>query len=141
MHWEYHDGGRSAAGYKGTTGDCVARALAIAEGIPYQDAYAAVNACAASESTRQRGWRSSARTGVAKDTTRRVFAERGWTWVPVMQIGTGCTMHVREDELPPGRIIVKLSRHVAAVLHGVVYDTYDPSRGGTRCVYGYWMRP
>ena len=21
---------------------------------------------------------------------------------------------------------------------GVVHDTYDPSRDGTRCVYGYW---
>lgn len=22
-----------------------------------------------------------------------------------------------------------------------VHDTYDPSRDGTRCVYGYWRRP
>lgn len=37
-----------------------------------------------------------------------------------------------------GRIIVRLSRHISAVIDGVIHDTYDPSRDGTRCVYGYW---
>jgi len=26
------------------------------------------------------------------------------------------------------------------VLDGVIHDTHDPSRGGRRCVYGYWSR-
>lgn len=29
----------------------------------------------------------------------------------------------------------------AAVVDGVVRDTHDPSRDGTRCVYGYWREP
>ena len=24
------------------------------------------------------------------------------------------------------------------MIDGVIHDTYDPTRGGTRCVYGYW---
>ena len=55
-----------------------------------------------------------------------------------MGIGTGCKVHLRKDELPMGRIIVALSKHYAAVIDGVVHDTHDPSRSGTRCVYGYW---
>ena len=58
-----------------------------------------------------------------------------------MAIGSGCTVHLRADELPPGRLIVGVSRHTTAVINGVVHDTHDPTRGGTRCVYGYWSPP
>jgi hypothetical protein len=33
---------------------------------------------------------------------------------------------------------VVLSRHYAAVIDGVLHDVVDCSRGGTRCVYGYY---
>jgi hypothetical protein len=36
------------------------------------------------------------------------------------------------------RDVARLSRHLCAVVDGVVHDTFDPSRDGTRCVYGYW---
>ena len=36
-----------------------------------------------------------------------------------------------------GPLEVRCSRHIAAVMDGVVHDTHDPSRGGTRTVYGY----
>ena len=38
-----------------------------------------------------------------------------------------------------GRLVVSLSRHWTAVIDGVIFDTHDPSRRGTRCVYGYWL--
>lgn len=37
MDFVFHDGGRAAAGYKGKTGDCVTRSIAIATGKPYQE--------------------------------------------------------------------------------------------------------
>jgi hypothetical protein len=37
--YEYDDGGRKDAGWKGTGGDCVVRAVAIATGRPYQEVY------------------------------------------------------------------------------------------------------
>jgi hypothetical protein len=55
-----------------------------------------------------------------------------------MRVGSGCRVHLRADELPPGRLIVRVSKHVAAVIDGVIHDTFDCSRGGTRCVYGYF---
>ena len=35
---------------------------------------------------------------------------------------------------------MRLSRHITAVVDGVIHDTHDPSRKGTRCVYGYWYQ-
>ena len=142
MKHVFNDGGRKLAGYKGKTGDCVTRAIAIATGLPYQEVYDALNGLADSERTgkRKRG-KSNSRTGVYKQTKRKYLESLGWTWTPTMQIGSGCKVHLRSDELPSGRLIVALSRHSAAVIDGVLHDTYDCSRHGTRCVYGYFSRP
>jgi hypothetical protein len=136
----YDDGGRAAAGFRGSAGDCVCRAIAIVGKLPYAEVYGALNAAGKRERRRD-GRRSSARTGVYKETSRRWLMARGWTWTPAMGIGTGCLVHLRKDELPSGRIVVQLSHHLAAVVDGVVHDTSDPSRGGTRCVYGWWRPP
>lgn len=140
--WVHDDGGRAAAGYRGETGDCAARAIAIATGLPYQEAYDRINQLAQHERTgkRKRG-KSNARTGVYRGTFHKLMAELGWEWTATMHIGSGTTVHLKADELPPGRIIVNLSKHYAAVIDGVVHDISDPSREGTRCVYGYWSQP
>lgn len=137
----FDDGGRAAAGFKGSAGDCVCRSIAIATGIPYMDVYDAINDLGRSERTglRKRG-KSSARDGVYKPTTRRFLAGLDWIWTPTMQIGAGCTVHLRADELPSGRLIVSVSRHITAMIDGVIHDTSDPARGGTRCVYGYYRK-
>jgi hypothetical protein len=142
MKFQFNDGGRKAAGYRGKTGDCVVRSVAIATGLPYQQVYDLVNQLGAGERTgkRKRG-KSSARTGVYKDTTRKLLESLGWQWTPTMQIGSGCTVHLRSDELPSGRLVVSVSKHLTAVIDGVVHDTHDPSRRGTRCVYGFWQKP
>lgn len=138
MAYVENDGGRSAAGFKGEAGDCVTRAVAIATGTPYPEVYAALNALAKHE-RRARG-RSSARNGVRRSTYERYLAALGWRFTPTMTIGSGCRVHLRADELPAGRLIVRLSHHVAAVIDGLVHDTHDPSRNGTRCVYGYYAQ-
>jgi hypothetical protein len=52
----------------------------------------------------------------------------GFRWVPTMQVGGGCRVHLDADELPGGRIICKVSRHLTAVINGIVHDTYNPAR-------------
>ena len=139
-----NDGGRAGAGYRGKAGDCVCRAVAIATGQPYSDVYGALNTFAELErpgTKRGSRRRSSARAGIRKETCRRYLKSLGWRWVPTMGIGTGCRVHLRADELPPGRLLIQLSRHMTAVIDGCIHDTHDPSRGGTRCVYGYWLPP
>lgn len=138
----FNDGGRKSAGFKGAAGDCVTRAITIATGKSYQEVYDAINAASVGERTgrRKRGT-SSARTGVYKRTSRNYIASLGWRWTPTMQIGSGCKVHLRADELPSGRLIVVVSKHMVAVIDGVIHDTFDCARGGTRCVYGYWSAP
>lgn len=133
------DGGRQAAGFKGSTDDCVCRSIAIATEKPYQEVYDALNELGKHERTgkRKRG-KSSARTGVYKQTIRKYMASIGWQWVPTMQIGQGCKVHLKADELPKGRLVVSVSKHTTSMIDGVIHDTHDPSRGGTRCVYGYF---
>lgn len=150
-HWIYDDGGRASAGFKGHAGDCVTRAVAIATGQSYRDVYDALFADIRefAETSRSRSARRAARgggrrgttprNGVAKTLVRRYLASLGWTWTPTMRIGSGCTVHLRADELPAGRLIAKVSKHIVAVIDGVIHDTYDCSRDGTRCVYGYWQ--
>ena len=141
LQFQFDDGGRKAAGYKGKTGDCVVRSIAIATERPYQEIYDKVNALATRERTgkRKRG-KSNARTGVYKGTTHKLLESLGWRWTPTMEIGSGCKVHLRADELPAGRLLVSVSGHMTAVMDGVIHDTHDPSRRGTRCVYGYWQR-
>jgi hypothetical protein len=145
MRHVYDDGGRAAAGFRGEADDCVARAIAIATELPYKQVYAELNELGQAE----RGFynrvgrrvKSSARLGVFKPTTRAYMeALLGWVWQPTMGIGTGCTVHLRDGELPAGRLVVQVSRHLVAVVDGVVHDTFDPTRDGTRCVYGYYRK-
>ena len=142
MNWVFDDGGRFLAGYKGSAGDCVARAIAISTEQSYQSVYDAINVAAQGERFRGRrkGRKSSARDGVYKETQRRYLADLGWTFTPTMGIGTGCRVHLRDGELPMGRLIVSLSKHMVAVIDGVIHDLSDPSRDGTRCVYGYFTK-
>jgi hypothetical protein len=137
----YDDGSREAAGYKGSTGDCVTRAIAIATRVPYQEVYDRLAYMGSMEppSKRRRG-KSHPRTGVHRVTYEQLLADLGWFWTPTMFVGQGCKVHLRKDELPAGRLIARLSKHVCAVIDGVVHDTHDPSRDGTRCVYGYFSQ-
>jgi len=141
MRYIYNDGGRAASDYQGKAGDCCARAFAIATGRPYQEVYDLINGLAKGERTgkRKRG-KSNARTGVFKGTSHKLAYEldNRVRWVPCMTIGSGCKVHLKDGELPMGRLVVNLSKHFAAVIDGVLHDTYDCSREGTRCVYGYW---
>ena len=142
MKWTYNDGGRSKYFKKADVRDCVCRAVAIGSGMDYMDVYRLINKLAQTEvMEKKQRHRSSARDGVYKQTTRALLSALGWEWHPVMGFGTGCRMHMKKSELPSGTIIVKLSRHLACVKNGVLHDTFDCSRGGTRCVYGYWTKP
>jgi hypothetical protein len=141
LPWVYDDGGRAEAGRKGSADDCVCRSIAIATQRPYAEVYADLNEAATRERPRAGRKRSSARTGVNKATIRRYLDSLGWRWTATMAIGQGCTVHLAPGELPAGRLVVQASAHLVAVIDGVVHDTHDPTRDGTRCVYGYWQPP
>ena len=166
MKWTYNDGGRAQAGYLGHPGDCVCRAIAIATGKTYQEVYDALNALKKSMRQTRLVRGSSARNGVARPVYEKYLQSIGWTFVPTMKIASGCKVHLHDGELPNGRIICRLSKHLVAVIDGVIHDTHDPqreiayfepdrgqelkpvqgrNRNGVftirrRCVYGYYVQ-
>jgi|SaaInlStandDraft_1057018.scaffolds.fasta_scaffold226022_1 hypothetical protein len=148
LQWVFDDGGREAAGFtkKAKEGDCVVRAVAIAAESGYKkvwDDFTAMNAKTRLTKRTCKSSKENADSGVF--TNRKAFKDYmkalNFDWVPTMKIGSGCTVHLRQRELPTkGRMVVIVSGHAVAVINGVVHDTYDPCRGGMRCVYGYWFR-
>ena len=137
MEWIYDDGGRSKYYKAEHVGDCVCRAIAIATGMDYKEVYDLINKAGKQES---RINKSTARNGVSKVTSKQLLKQLGWKWIPCMTIGSGCKTHLRASELPKGTIICSVSKHLTCVIDGVIHDTYDCSRDGTRCVYGYWVK-
>jgi len=141
MRWNLNDGGKpdSVLGQ----GDCVVRAIAIAGNLPYKDVADALRPRC--KTYNDKGYKAASKSGVTIGINKRVYHEwllaNGWTWTPTMFIGQGCKVHLRKNELPSGRLIASLSKHLCAVVDGVIQDTYDPSREETRCVYGYYQPP
>lgn len=133
MQHIYNDGGRSAAGFKGSAGDCVVRAVAIAAELPYQEVYDALSdGMRTQRKTRRGNQRTSARDGVSvrRKWFRDYMTALGWKWTPTMQVGSGCKVHLDASELPSGRLIVAVSKHYTAVIDGVIHDTHDPNDRG-----------
>tara|TARA_R100000501_G_C2588492_1_gene89319 strand:+ start:182 stop:619 length:438 start_codon:yes stop_codon:yes gene_type:complete len=134
----FNDGGRAKAGYKGKAEDCVVRAIAIATETNYQKVYDDITKL--NKNNNKKGKKTSARDGnTNKKTINQYLKSKGWKWNATMGIGTGCKTHLKKDELPKGKIICRITRHIVAVINGVIHDTYNCSRNGTRCVYGYWI--
>ena len=129
------DGGRALAGFRGETGDCFVRALSIAVEMDYREAYNLTRLTAKKHGER------SPRHGVKRKISDEILRAHGWHWVATMGVGTGCKVHLCKDDLPPGRLICRVSRHWVAVLDGVAHDNHDPTRGKSRCVYGFWWNP
>ena len=139
-HYKYNDGGRADAGYKGTADDCTVRAIAIATALSYKKVYS--DLFALNRKNNKPGSKASPRDrGTHMKTIKEYMDSLGWTWEATMGIGTGCKVHLKAKELPFGRIVCRVSKHMVATIDGVVNDTYDCSRDGKRCVYGYFYNP
>lgn len=137
MEFIFDDGGRSET-RKGFTGDCVCRSVAIASGLPYEQVYSLLAEGNSKERRAKRGRSASHGIHVTRKWFKDTMRKLGFEWVPTMFIGQGCKVHLRKEELPSGRLVVSVSSHYTSVIDGVIHDTWDPQRDGTRCVYGYW---
>lgn len=129
----HDDGGRAASGYRGDAGDCVVRAFSILLGRDYREVYDDL-----AGRNKEIGRTRSARDGVPMKVIHAFARDNGLRWTPTMSIGSDTTVHLRAGELPVVPLVARVTRHVCAVIDGTIRDTHDPSRDGTRAVYGYW---
>ena len=142
LGFNYNDGGRAKYFNVKGVSDCVCRAIAIGNDMDYKEVYDLINEYAKKEHTGKRKKRiSSARNGVYKNTTKKILESLGWTWVATMEIGKGCQVHLRANDIPMNEtIIVSVSKHLTCIKNGIINDTHDCSREGNRCVYGYFIK-
>jgi hypothetical protein len=133
--WVETDGGRSAAGFSGKdAGDCVARAIALAAGLPYRKVYEDL---AAMTAACRIGERASARDGVSKAVWQAYIEAMGWQKQPVEKVEDlmGRRRQPRPRDLPHGTFIARQANHLVCVKNCVVHDAWDSSE---RMVYAAW---
>lgn len=156
--WVYNDGGRSEY-FKGSTGDCVTRAIAIAAAMDYKKVYDDLYQMSVefgkgrSRKAKETASNPSPRMGVPREVYQPYLTEPEYglcfDWVPMMSIGSGCQYHLSGDL---GSVlerdqwaVARCSGHLVAVHRDwddeiSVFDTYDSTRRGTRCVYGLYIQ-
>lgn len=130
-----HDGGRRDAGFKGASGDCVTRAIAIALDLPYRKTY---NELGALSSEMTGGLESSVRDGCPTAVHHCYLTHQQWTLTLLKDA------YFRTNDIPmTGRIIVASARHLVAVINGTVLDSWDSrmsnrTKNGRAKVFGYY---
>jgi len=129
MTYQHNDGGRALAGYKGSAGDCGARAIAIALGMDYKTAYNLL-----AEANKKAGNAKSARNGISKEIYSDVLKTLGWVWISAPKFEG---RKARCSDMYPGTVIARQAGHYVAVINGIPQDTWDCSH---KMVYGFWVK-
>jgi hypothetical protein len=113
------DSGRRAEGFCGETNDCTVRATAILLNQKYAEAHAALAQCGRKP----------------KDGFNYPKAAKKLGLQPRPEFSCKTVQRVLQ-ELPPGRFVLRISKHVFAVVDGVVYDTWLPkAKARVKMVY------
>lgn len=129
------DGGRLDAGFKGNSGDCVVRAIAIATNEPY---IRVRRGLAELYSEMTGGFHRSAANGVGVETAHAWLSNLGWETV--------ITKKSYLSDIPrKGIYIAALSNHYVAVVNGVIHDSWDSSvsmktKCGSPVMKGYYQK-
>ena len=141
LSFEFNDGGREDAGFKGGVGDCVTRAIAIAEDRDYSEvrkelmeAVKMFRECSYSHAARHRK-SNSVRNGTPKEVYRPYLLYRGWKRTALQKFGSSDRKHMKMSDLPLGVVIVEQRKHIAAVIDHTLQDTWD-SRLSNKWVNG-----
>lgn len=132
LEYIYDDGGRNKY-FKGQTGDCVCRSIAIASGKDYKEVYDLLF----------KTMGESPRNGVftKKAKFKRMMQSLGFTWTATSGIGSHQAVHFVPGDLPSGNLVVATAKHYVAVVDNKVHDIFDSRTnpfGECRKIYGYW---
>ena len=133
IDYRYDDGGRAAAGYRGKTGDCVVRAIAICA----REVYRAVYVTMAGHMKRN-GYAASGNAYATRERNRKAPRRRGQLTAKRVQDQVLGAYGFRKISLPAGErptfteayhrfgdCVVGTTKHVAAIVDGALRDTFD----------------
>lgn len=123
--WLVSDAGRAASRRPQQKNDCTVRALALARGLAYDDAYDRLK-----EGGRKcsRGFRFSDWLNRQDWATRISF--------PAVKGQRRMNPATFVTQYPRGRYVCQVAKHVFVVIDGVVYDTFE--NRPDRCIYAAW---
>ncbi len=127
--YKFNDGGKSATTLKGNS-DCGVRAVAIACQLDYMTARHLLKEFSNKGKLGSRAISS----GIYKEDMSETLSSLGWTWKSAPKFEG---RKARYSDLPSGRHIARMSKHYAAVVDGVLHDSWDSSE---KMVYGYWSK-
>ncbi len=133
IDYHYDDGGREAAGYRGRTGDCVVRAIAVCARQDYRAVYLTM-----AEQMKRNGYAASGNAYAIRERSRRAPRRKGQITARRVQDRVLELYGFRKVRLPAGArptfteaherygdCIVGTTKHVAAVVDGALRDTFD----------------
>ena len=158
LEYQYNDGGRSEAGFKGDAGDCVTRAIAIASKKPYSEVRKELMDAKKQwmKTSRSRHAKSCKTSSVRNGTERTVWKpyleSLGWVKHNQIRFGSSNRKDLVRENLPKGNVIVQVRKHVMAVIDHVVHDTWDsressvwidgrPTNGTKpKTIISYWIK-
>lgn len=160
LEYTFNDGGRAEAGYVGDTGDCVVRAIAIAEQRDYEQVrrelmeynrkYASTSRSRIAKKIQKRG--ATTRRGNWDVVYRKMLADHGWVRHSKIRVGDPARCYMVKSDIPPGRVILKVRKHVVACVDHVINDTFDCRESNVwvdgvptddkkpKCVTSFWTR-
>lgn len=136
-----HDGGRMAAGYKDTTGDCVTRAIAIATNKPYIVIYEYVNQMTKRhiDENTVRVYGYGSKDGVPISVVKKMMKHLGFKW---NRMEKKVSMYdFKKNYKVPKNCVLYIPNHLVAVKQGILHDSYyhyDVDQKAKR-VLGYWV--
>lgn len=146
--FEYNTGGRDKYYKSLEVGDCGVRSICNATGKDYKEVYDTLNEIKSNWGSKATKGNLKIRNGSVRDGLEVVVMKEylenrlGWEWTATCGVGTGFLLRLNNEELLPDKTyILRVSKHYTVYKHGVLIDTYDCSREGTRGVYGYWSPP
>ena len=154
--FQWDDGGRRDAGFKGSAGDCGVRAIAIATGIAYRQVYDDLFAICkiwpgnTKEAKRIRA-NATPRKGLPRAVLARYLEELGWQRYKGINSQYG-NLRINDPDLPRQRTLCEVRKHYVTLRDNTARDTWDsrmtmpvytpeglvPSK--PRVVYWYWTR-
>ena len=127
--YRYDDGGRAAAGFKGHTGDCVVRAIAILTGIPYLDVYRRMAAAMkqAGYSASGDGYRQRPREALKPRLPVRKIQNFVKTSYGLRRVnlGLGSRPTYTETWRLHGDCLAGTAKHISAIVDHTLRDTFD----------------
>ena len=131
LGYAHDDGGRADAGFKGSAGDCVVRAVAIAGALTYREVYDAMSATMKvngytatgnAYSIKPNGGKRQRGQMNAKAVQMSVVIQMGFRKIPFEK---GPRPTFTEAHREYGNCVVNTSRHTCALVDGALRDTFD----------------